>query len=74
MSGDHGQADVVAAVDEMLHFSGMQGAHTVTDRVDTDESGRQRVRIRVLRGEGKVDWVYDVLVEPSGLLGIYRVA
>lgn len=74
MSEDRGQRDVVAAVDEILHFSGIQGAHTVTERVDADESGRQRVRIRVLRGEGKVDWIYDVLVEPSGLLGIYRVA
>jgi hypothetical protein len=74
MSDDAGQRDVVAAVDEMLRFSGMQGARTVTERVDSDEGGRRRVRIRLLRGEGKVDWIYDVLVEPSGLLGIYRVA
>ena len=74
MAGDAEQHDVVAAVDEMLRFSGMQGARTVTERVDADDTGRRRVRIRLLRGEGKVDWIYDVLVEPSGLLGIYRVS
>ncbi len=67
------QREVLAAVDEVLAFSGVQGARTVTERVEDANAGRTLVRIRVLRGEGRRDWLYDVLVEPSGLLGIYKV-
>jgi hypothetical protein len=64
--------EVIAAVDDVLRFAGLQGARTLMEHLEDDQAGRQRVRVRVVRGEGKRDWVYDVLVEPSGLLGIYR--
>lgn len=67
------QPEIIAAVDEVLSFSGIQGARTVTERVEDADHGRTRVRIRVLRGEGRRDWLYDVLVEPGGLLGIYKI-
>ncbi len=66
--------DIIAAVDEVLSFAGVQGARTVTERVEDVEGGRVLVRIRVLRGEGRHDWRYDVLVQPNGLLGIYKVS
>jgi len=64
--------EVIAAVDDILKFAGLQGARTLMEHLEDDTAGRQRVRVRVVRGEGKRDWVYDVLVEPTGLLGIYR--
>ena len=64
--------EVIAAVDDILKFAGLQGARTLMEKLEDDTAGRQRVRVRVVRGEGKRDWVYDVLVEPTGLLGIYR--
>ncbi len=64
--------DFLSAVDEVLSFSGVQGARTVTERVEEASGGRRLVRIRVLRGQGRRDWLYDVMVEPSGLLGIYK--
>jgi hypothetical protein len=72
--GGRSQPEILAAVDEVLSFSGVQGARTVTERVADDDLGRMHVRIRVLRGEGRRDWIYDVLVQPNGLLGIYKVA
>lgn len=66
--------DVLSAVDEVLSFSGVQGARTLTERVEGEDGGRTRVRIRVVRGDGRRDWIYDVLVQPNGLLGIYKVS
>lgn len=68
------KSDILAAVEEVLTFSGVQGARTMTERVEDVDGGRMRVRVRVLRGEGHRDWTYDVLVQPNGLLGIYKVS
>lgn len=68
------KADILAAVEEVLTFAGVQGARTVTEWVEDVEGGRVRVRVRVVRGEGRRDFVYDVLVQPNGLLGIYKVS
>lgn len=65
-------ADVIATVDDVLRFAGLQGARTLMERLDDDEYGRKRMRVRVVRGEGRKDWVYEVLVESNGLVGIYR--
>jgi hypothetical protein len=67
------QEDVVRAVDEILAFTGLQGARTTLERMD-DVGDRRRIRVRVMRDEGKADWVYDVLIDEKGLMGIYRTA
>jgi hypothetical protein len=61
-------------VKEVLDFSGLQGATTLLERLEDDEEGRRRLRVRVPRGEGKRDFVYDVLIDEDGLMGIYRTA
>jgi hypothetical protein len=71
---DQPHRDVLSAVDEVLSFAGVQGARTVTEGVEALDGERLRVRVRVVRGEGRRDWLYDVLVQPNGLLGIYKVA
>ena len=63
--------EVLAEVDEILAFAGLQGGRTLMERMDDDKDGRRRMRVRVVRGEGKVDYVYDVLIERTGLMGIY---
>ena len=68
------QEEVVSAVDDILQFAGLQGARTMMEQMEDDAVGRKRMRVRVVRGEGKRDWVYEVLVGPTGLLGIYRAA
>lgn len=65
-------AEVLAQVEEILQYAGLQGARTVVEGMQDDEQGRQRLRVRAVRGEGKQDFLYEVLVEPSGLMGIYR--
>ena len=65
------QEDVVRAVDEILAFTGLRGARTTLERMD-DVGNRRRIRVRVVRDEGKGDWVYDVLIDEKGLMGIYR--
>lgn len=69
--GEIDQAKVVAEVEELLQFSGLQGARTLMERLEDDDQGRRRMRLRVVRGEGKRDFVYDVLVGDDGLMGIY---
>ncbi len=63
--------EVLAEVDEILAFAGLQGGRTMMERLEDDKEGRRRMRVRVIRGEGKVDYVYDVLIERTGLMGIY---
>jgi hypothetical protein len=63
--------EVLAEIDEILAFAGMQGGRTLMERLEDDKEGRRRMRVRVVRGEGKVDYVYDVLIEATGLMGIY---
>ncbi len=62
----------MAQVDDVLRFAGLQGARTLMERMEDDSEGRRRIRVRVVRGEGKKDFVYDVLIEQTGLMGIYR--
>jgi hypothetical protein len=66
--------EVTAQVEDILAFSGLQGARTLMERLEDDEQGRHRMRVRVVMGEGKGDFVYDVLVGKDGLMGIYRTA
>ena len=61
----------MAEVDEILSFAGIQGGRTLMERLEDDPSGRRRMRVRVVRGEGKSDYIYDVLIERDGLMGIY---
>ena len=63
--------EVLAEVEAILAFQGLQGARTLMERLEDDPHGRRRMRVRVVRGEGKPDYLYDVLIEPSGLMGIY---
>jgi hypothetical protein len=63
--------EVLAEVDEILAFAGIQGGRTLMERLEDDREGRRRMRVRVVRGEGKPDYVYDVLIERDGLMGIY---
>jgi hypothetical protein len=72
--GEVRHEQVMSQVEDILAFSGMQGARTLMERLEDDDQGRRRMRVRVVRGEGKSDFVYDVLVEASGLMGIYRTA
>jgi len=65
-------AEVLAQVEEVLRFAGLQGARTVVEDMEADEKGRQRLRVRAVRGEGKKDFLYEVLVQENGLMGIYR--
>ncbi len=65
-------AEVLSEVEEVLRFQGLQGARTVIEKLEDDEGGRKRLRIRAVFGEGKKDCIYEVLVEASGLMGIYR--
>ncbi len=67
-------AEVLSEVEEVLRFQGLQGARTVIEGLEDDEGGRKRLRIRAVFGEGKKDCFYEVLVEPNGLMGIYRTA
>lgn len=64
--------EILAQVEDVLQFAGLQGARTLMERMEDDDQGRRRMRVRVVRGEGKKDYVYDVLVEEDGLMGIYR--
>ena len=63
--------EVLAEVEEILAFAGLQGGRTLMERLEDDAQGRRRMRVRVVRGEGKPDYLYDVLIEASGLMGIY---
>lgn len=63
--------EVLAEVDEILAFAGIQGGRTLMERLEDDKHGRRRMRVRVVRGEGKADYLYDVLIEADGLMGIY---
>ena len=65
-------AEVLAQVEEVLSFAGLQGARTVVEDLEDDEQGRKRLRVRAVRGEGKKDFLYEVLVQENGLMGIYR--
>lgn len=63
--------EVIAEVDEILAFAGLQGGRTLMEKLEDDAHGRRRMRVRVVRGEGKPDYHYDVLIEADGLMGIY---
>lgn len=65
---------VMNQVEDILAFSGIQGARTLMERLEDDDHGRRRMRVRVVRGEGKGDFVYEVLIEEGGLMGIYRTS
>lgn len=64
--------EILLEVEEVLRFSGLQGARTIIEALEADEQGRKRLRVRAVRGEGKKDFLYEVLVEANGLIGIYR--
>lgn len=63
--------EVIAEVDEILAFAGLKGGRTLMEKLEDDTLGRRRMRVRVVRGEGKPDYLYDVLIERDGLMGIY---